>query len=542
MPCPNPTGPLDFSDWLDARDNSRNAGWIIVGQVWQTEEGRISTFSYLVDIAQVHARVKTEPRGVNSGDAVTEIVDAYIEGRAYGATADPERDHHDPDSAVAQDKRPFVIETTYYGYRPLDLDLVQAFVLYWNGWWEGDTLRRIDTDGTLHDVARKRRDGERVVLKVDAHHLRAFLAVAHAGLVRIHDHQRYGDATVETDVDDNHVDASGQFRRVVRNADSIVDYAAFGRVIGKDVVEPYRGINGDPRAPSAGHEHFIIGRDRNGVELQASADETLGEAPFLTPVYHRAEVLRRYYDSPGRYTVRTGYLQCLELWGIPFDRRKDDLVQVYLGDLGHIPHIEQRHWRAQNVAPPGGGISVERFRRDFGVEWVDPAGDPAFDFKRAMRATNEAAIAKFGRSLYRPLEKGDAFIYDGLRVPVSDGPEESDAQLTGLAKATIESFDNDLLRSEIPADVDTTNAQSIALLEKMLQSWGAVDIAAIVGPHKELQAMRSTGSAHRRGGRAENVLRRGHLLDLDNKELVAEIMRRMTSALELLAAQIAQHP
>ena len=96
-------------------------------------------------------------------------------------------------------------------------------------------------------------------------------------------------------------------------------------------------------------------------------NESLGKTPFLTPVYFRPEVLRKYYDAPQRYKVETGYLRCVGLWGIPFERRTDDLVQVWLGDLGQIPHIDQRHWRTHCVQPPGTGISEARFRRDFGA-------------------------------------------------------------------------------------------------------------------------------------------------------------------------------
>ncbi|HEX3458641.1 MAG TPA: hypothetical protein VHR97_11865 [Candidatus Baltobacteraceae bacterium] len=83
------------------------------------------------------------------------------------------------------------MESTFHGYQPMQMDFVQAFIFFWNAFWDSETLRRLDLDGTLHDVGRRTRIGENVRLEADLHHLRGFLAVVASGALRIHDHMRF---------------------------------------------------------------------------------------------------------------------------------------------------------------------------------------------------------------------------------------------------------------------------------------------------------------------------------------------------------------
>lgn len=530
---PGLTGPLDFSDWLSRRGNTNAHGWLVVGEVWKTPDAHLSTFSYLVSTDTLVQRLNGQRTGVDSGGVEREIIEAFLKSRAYAADTDEEED--EGDEPVGPDKRPFVIESYFHGYRPFDVTLVDAFQLFWNAFWDGEVLRRIDVDGVVHDVAKKTRVGDSVRLEVDLHHLKSFLALANAGLMRIHDHMRYTAGQLAQPLQGTHVDATGNFEyHAAENELALTDYRSFGRVMGKDIVEPYREMSGDPREPQRGYERFIVGRRENGSEYEASADEDLQEAPFLTPVYFGSEVLRKYYDAPDRYAIETGLVRCLALWSIPIDRRTDDLIQGWLGDLGRIPHVEQRHWRAFNVSPPGTGISEERFKRDFEAQWINPKDDLAFDFKRSQRRLEQLSTAVLGRPIYRPPSNADQYLLDGIRVPVSDGPEESDGQIIALAKLTVDAFDNDLLRDQIEPGTDVKGLRSIALLTKALETWGIADADAIAARYHELWMVRSTGAAHRRGSTWEKTLSQAGLLELSNKDLAAELLRRITKAQEHL--------
>jgi hypothetical protein len=88
--------------------------------------------------------------------------------------------------------------------------------------------------------------------------------------------------------------------------------------------------------------------------------------------------------------------------------------------------------------------------------------------------------------------------------------------------------------------VDTTNLRSITLLQKVLEGWGVSDTTAMIEPFGALYAVRSTGAAHRRGSGAAKALQRAGLLDLGNKELIAELSRRLTAAMLLIQEEIEQ--
>lgn len=118
----------------------------------------------------------------------SELVNVFVEARAYGANFDPA---WEDDGPIGFCKRPLVVESTFHGYQPMQMDFVQAFIFFWNAFWDSETLRRLDLDGTLHDLGRRTRIGENVRLEADLHHLRGFLAVVASGALRIHDHMRF---------------------------------------------------------------------------------------------------------------------------------------------------------------------------------------------------------------------------------------------------------------------------------------------------------------------------------------------------------------
>lgn len=61
---------------------------------------------------------------------------------------------------------------------------------------------------------------------------------------------------------------------------------------------------------------------------------------------------------------------------MPIDITKEDLVQVWLGDLSKLPDKEQLHWRQYNV-PPQGTISQYRFETDFEAKFSGPSIEEA---------------------------------------------------------------------------------------------------------------------------------------------------------------------
>jgi hypothetical protein len=73
----------------------------------------------------------------------SELVNVFVEARAYGANFDPA---WEDDGPIGFCKRPLVVESTFHGYQPMQMDFVQAFIFFWNAFWDSETLRRLDLE------------------------------------------------------------------------------------------------------------------------------------------------------------------------------------------------------------------------------------------------------------------------------------------------------------------------------------------------------------------------------------------------------------
>lgn len=100
-------------------------------------------------------------------------------------------------------------------------------------------------------------------------------------------------------------------------------------------------------------------------------------------MFFNRDVLNRYYDDP-RFEVEDGNLSCGGLWGLRMDNDHDKYVVVALGDLGHMPHKHQLHWKHYNVLPDG-TYSKTAIARGFKAEFAD-ARRPDLVFKDQYRS------------------------------------------------------------------------------------------------------------------------------------------------------------
>ncbi len=521
-------GFLAFDDWLADRGNSKSHGFITVAEDNLLDIEQRLTTSYMVPIDRV-GKMLTNERfdGFSVEDGLIAAVGAFLGN---------ESSDHAHDSPKAPGAKPFALHRYYHNYIPSALELIQAFELYWNAWWDDDVLRRIDLGGQLHDVATRSKAERCRRIAVDAHHLKAFLSANDCALVRLHAHRRFSKDALEASVEEFVRDESGIFEVRAANV-SGADYTAQGDLVGRDFVLPYPTHSG-PRATREEFQTFAIGRDDQGAPREATCNpeaassyfRDTGREHFLTPVFFRAGVLRRYYAEPQRFSVERATVTCLDLWNIPYERN-EDIIQVYLGDLGPMPYVEQRHWRPFNEIVDA-GISPDRFARDFMTQWTAPTPDAAFDLLRAVESVNITSEAAFGSVLFRALSAADDHVRTGLRVPLEDSAEEADSQLTFCAKIIIEALDNDLLRAQIPKDIDVKGHQGLRLLEILLASLATPENAVeLMRPLFNIYYLRSTGSAHYRGSAWEETLERSGLVGLTFRDLVKEAFLQAAESL-----------
>jgi hypothetical protein len=253
---------------------------------------------------------------------------------------------------------------------------------------------------------------------------------------------------------------------------------------------------------------FIIGEDERGRPVEHTCEPSVlanyfganpGAPHYVTPVFFRREVLRKYYENGKQYTVEDGGVGCGGLWSLRADTNHADHVVVLLGDLGRdMPISEQRHWRAYNLMPEDRGLSETAARRWLQGDWA-AAVLPEHVFKRAYTDMNAAWAAAFGWPLFKDLHTNDAHVLSSLRLPLSNTNDEFDGQVLDLAKLVIDSLNEEQIEATL-ATRPKKDVKGIAKFEGMLVQLQYGDAARDMNLLRTIQGVRSKGAAHRKGG------------------------------------------
>jgi hypothetical protein len=223
-------------------------------------------------------------------------------------------------------------------------------------------------------------------------------------------------------------------------------------------------------------------------------------------------VLKKYYESPSIFSVEDGYLRREGFWGLRMMNNHRDHVVVWLGDLKGLPYKEQTHWRAFNLTPSDRKISHTDFTRNIEGNFSDPE-HPELYFKYKFRLFQKAWHKKFGWHLFHPLSNEDNHHMKFLHVPTTNDQKEFDDQVASIAKVFIDSLNGKNLTKGIT--VEKQNPGSIDKLEAFLSSQ-RLSAPQMITFLRNLQTLRSTGVAHRKGSRYEKVKK---LFDIGKKDL-----------------------
>jgi hypothetical protein len=537
---------LSFEDWFKRPEHHRQ-DWIPVARRWHEGDTELFTFSALAACGSSRSNLPTilqEP----DWDVRLEFGKPFFYCKSSkGAFGKPTFDPGHSAKVRGVEFLPFIHYREFHGYRPWRFEIAQEFILFHEAFWsdEEGEYRRIDDDGVVRSVARVvTKGGNRLVL-ADSHHLRDYLAARRCFLVRFHDHTRRSEMDIAPILKDEFhseklLGEDYHFELWLRTDLRGVIWPtsnSFSRLFGKDIVPPYPKPDpshtsfADPKR-SAASVDFVVGRRSDGREELAPS---VGGS-FLTPVFFNPQVLAEYYAQPSLYRVEHGYVRCLDLWGISIDRTSEDLIQVWLGDLGHLPLAEQSRWRRFNV-PPRGGITEHRWRRDLLGQFADPEWDPVYYFHRAYKRLNETLSKKAGCPLFLALRAEDQHAFHSIRVPLSDEWKEFDEVMLALAKSTVDSLNVSFLKREVHGQSPEHEMGSLALLQQLLVAWGYDhdDAEELVAPLRAIQDLRSRAAAHRRGKKFEDSLRRWELEGKPRQAIIALMLQRCTSAFDMLS-------
>ncbi len=223
------------------------------------------------------------------------------------------------------------------------------------------------------------------------------------------------------------------------------------------------------------YPEFIIGEDENGCPVKFTCGpeqlaNDFGKNPealdYLTSVFFRPEVLKRYYDDPSAYSVSDGHLSCASLWRVQIDNGNPKVVMVFLGDIGRdIPSSHRDYWRSFNIAPVD-KMSESTYRRSFLAQFAK-SENPEHIFKNAYLALQRAWVETWGWGLYQEPEGNDAEILQRVRIPLNDSDTEFEAQLLNLAKLLIDLLAEAALVANLPP---IRNEKGMQKFERFLES------------------------------------------------------------------------
>ncbi len=323
------------------------------------------------------------------------------------------------------------------------------------------------------------------------------------------------------------------------------DNSTLSRLVGKRLITPLpkskSGFWGFAEELKEKHLEFIIGVDENGDEMSFTSNpDALAnyfganpEAPhYLTLVYFRKEVLDKYYQQPGKYSVGNSLLSCGSLWCMPLDNDHDTKVCAWLGDLGqNLPYAEQLHWRSCNI-PPQGSVSKTYHQRQI-LNMATDSDRPEHLFKRRYHELQKACDECLGWPLLLPLDPEDKHHLQSMRVPATDEQGVFDNLVLGLTKILIDSLNEKQLKKLLSAEQASLEG-GIARLEAVLLSRSFTGAADHVSFLRRLQDLRSSAAAHRKGRKYRKIAKDFGVEGQGLRIVFAEILHRAAVLLDFL--------
>ena len=408
---------------------------------------------------------------------------------------------------------PLVIDRDFYGMRDNYRELCEEFRLFHRLYHDRkmDEYIKINDDGTEYVVASVEPRRIRIRLK----EIRQFLAIKEMYLSIQFDFKEYSTHTVEQlQLGNEREDKRQGLTRWTLYQDnyqhSFGDNASFSRLLGVHLIEPLpkekSGLWGFAEDKKEQYADFIIDVDECGDEITHTANpDTLANffganpnAPqYLTPVHFRKEVLDKYYQQPGKYSVDDSALGCGNLWGVCIDNHHANKVCAWLGDLGRdMPYEEQLHWRSHNITPEG-SVSDVYFKRQMEVQFTE-SEQVELLFKQRYHELSKECEKHLKWQILKPLDADDSHYFQCIRLPATDEQKTFDELTLALTKVLIDSLNEKYLNKLVAREKREEIKGSILKLQIALENCGRRDAESHISFLRQLQSLRSSSVAHRK--------------------------------------------
>lgn len=331
---------------------------------------------------------------------------------------------------------------------------------------------------------------------------------------------------------------------------SLIGEKSFSRLLGKRSISALpkekSGIYGFSQEEQKKFCDFIIKVTENGDEIYytSNPDELANffganpEAPnYLTPVYFKKTVLDKYFNYAKKYSVSDSILRCGTLWSLQIDNHHEDKVCVWLGDLGRdLPYEEQLYWKSFNI-PPKGGISEVYFKRQIMAEPTD-SEQAEHKFSYNYSRLNSVCANHLGWQIFIPLAKNDEYHLKTIRVTTSEEQKDFDEQILSLTKLLIDSI-NEKQLNKLTVPNDLTNLKgSISKLEFVLKVLSIPDFEEHINFLRNLQSLRSSSSAHRKGTNYKIIAEKFEMSTQSNAETHKQILQKANLFIEFIIVHV----
>jgi len=219
------------------------------------------------------------------------------------------------------------------------------------------------------------------------------------------------------------------------------------------------------------------------------------------------------------------------------DNHHDDRVVAWLGDLGRdLPHQEQLHWLSYNI-PPAGRPSETFIRRQLLAQFAK-SERPEHLFPQCYEKLKEVCDKILGWQLLLPLTAEDAHHYRAIRIPSTDEQKDFDDLVQSLTKILIDSLNEKALNALISPEQMTGIKGSIARLEVVFTARNVSDFAPHIHFLRNLQNLRSSGAAHRKGSNYRKIADEFEVDSQNLRTVFDGILRRALDVLNFLISAV----
>jgi hypothetical protein len=517
--------------WKDFIFNSLGQEqWMTVYQNKKTEYEHVSFYCALVPNDKVSEALTTTDWELSYGDGMP---GCSVTG--YGEKEIVNYDRY----GVGNNIEPLIIVRDFHGIKESYVEVSEEFRYYHNLFEDRDNgvFIKIKDNGDDEEIVTI--DNETVRIQVKA--IRQFLALKAMSLAVYFTIDRH---TVESlqmlgidEVSINEGNSEFKYYFLIRNWRFSGKYKTHSRLMGKRIIPGYSINNSGiwPYAENRQYIDFITGMDEQGEMLTytSNPDELANyfganpHAPhFLTAIAFNREVLRKYLGQPEKYSVEDGYLRCGGLWGVPIDNNHQEVLSVFLGDLGRLPYEEQIYWRSFNLASEG-KISEVNFKRSFLAEFTEPTNIDLV-LKSNYQKLQENWLSHFGWNLFDPLTKGDQHYYETLQVPITNDQSEFDKQILAMAKLFVDAISISSIQHFTGIH---DQSKPIILLECLFNKLNITEYNPHLEILRKLYEIRSSGIGHRKGKNFTKISKYYELSSENTISVVEKIMMQLNNVI-----------